>query len=296
MLPGFRLTARDIAIVEEVYQSKALTADQIAALLFTPSTVTKCDQRLRLLFDYVYLFRSEQPQRRSEPQKPLVQWIDEKGIEQVATNRGVAFSAIPWNPDAHRVGSQFLYHLLDTNTVQIAIRRAAETQGFTIVERKSEQALRLEGSQNTGVIPDYYFLLEKYFPRENTSRYLRLFIEVDRRTVTGEAKASSLSQRDWAHKVKAYLAYFHSDAYTKRYGSKAGRVLTVTTGERRARNLREITEKVGGKARFWFTTLDKVAPEIILTAPETALTAPIWSVASWKGLYALTNSGAAGER
>jgi hypothetical protein len=302
-LPGFRLTERDIAIVEEVYQNRALTSEHIATLLFTATTLTKCDERLRKLFHHRYLLRTEQPQTLAEGRKPLVYWLDKKGVEQVAINRGIDSSDIGWNPDRHKVGPEFLYHLLDTNTVQIAIRKAAEALGFSIVDRKDEETLRREhtvgsvstahqqeSKQSTTVIPDYYFLLEKYIPEEDKSRYMRLFIEVDRRTVTGEAKVSSLSQRDFAHKVRAYLTYFHSDAYTNRYGSKAGRVLTITIGEKRAQNLRQIAEKFGGKARFWFTTLDKITPKITLTFPETILASAIWSVSSWKGLHTLTGT------
>jgi hypothetical protein len=135
---------------------------------------------------------------------------------------------------------------------------------------------------NSNVIPDDYFLLEQPLPQENRSRVLRLFVEIDRRTVTGEAKASRISQRDWAHKIQAYLAFFRSEAYIKRYGSTAGRVLTITTGEKRAQHLREITEKNGGKAKFWFTIFPNVSPETILTAP-------IWTVASWDGVNSLTD-------
>ncbi len=295
-LPPLRLTERDNAIIAAVYEYRALTTDHIATLLFTPSTLTKCDERLRKLFHHGFLLRTEQPANVFEAIKPLVYWTDQRGIELLALNRGVDPSELHWKPNRHKVGTQFLYHLLDTNTVRIAIRKAAEAQGFTILDWKNEETLRAEhktdivsitgpqgSTQTTIVIPDDYFLLEKPLPEENKSRILRLFVEIDRRTVTGEAKASSISQRDWAHRIQAYLAYFNSEAYSRRYGSKAGRVLTVTTGERRAQHLQEITEKTGGKARFWFTTFDNVTP-------ETVLTAPIWTVASWEGIYGLTDT------
>jgi hypothetical protein len=74
----------------------------------------------------------------------------------------------------------------------------------------------------------------------------------------------------------------------KRYGSVNGkpapaRVLTITTGEKRAQHLRQITEKNGGKAKYWFTTFD-------IVSPATILTAPIWTVASWEGKYSLTDT------
>lgn len=283
-LPPLRITERDNAIITAVYEYRALTTDHIATLLFTPSTLTKCDERLRKLFHHGFLYRTEQPQSLTEGRKPLVYWLDKKGAEQLAINRGVEFSNIQWKPNTHKVGAQFLYHLLDTNTVRIAIRKAAEALKFTIVDWKAEETLRSElKTDNTNVIPDDYFLLEQPLPEEQRSRILRLFIEIDRRTVTGEAKASNLSQRDWAHKTQAYLAFFRSEAYSKRYGSTAGRVLTITTGEKRAQHLREITEKNGGKAKFWFTTFANVSPETILTAP-------IWTVASWEGVNSLTDT------
>src|SRR4051794_39835996 len=60
-LPPFRLTERDAAIITAVYEYRALTTDHIATLLFTPSTLTKCDERLRKLFHHGFLLRTEQP-------------------------------------------------------------------------------------------------------------------------------------------------------------------------------------------------------------------------------------------
>src|SRR5438045_956272 len=81
------------------------------------------------------------------------------------------------------------------------------------------------GEQKTTVIPDDYFMLDIPVLEEQRSRISRSFVEIDRRTVTGEASISNQSQRDWTHKVQAYLAYYHSDAHKKRYGSTAGRVI-----------------------------------------------------------------------
>ena len=76
-----------------------------------------------------------------------------------------------------------------------------------------------------------------------------------------------------------FRAYWRE--YRQRYGTDKGRVLTVTTGERRLANLKSITEDAGGRKKFWFTTFAQVSP-------ETVLTDRIWQVASKKGLYALT--------
>lgn len=293
-LPSFRLTERDTGVIEKVKDFRALTTEHIEELCFTPQTRSKCKLRLKLLYHHGFLLRTEQPQSLTEGRKPFVYWLDKKGAELIAINRGIEFSKVAWKPNMHKVGAQFLYHLLDTNTVRIAVTLAAQRHGMTIMDWRDEETLRKDhandvvtlkgpqgGEQTTIVIPDDYFVLEVPIPSERRSIYPRLFVEIDRRTVTGEASVSNQSQRDWAHKVQAYIAYYVSDAHKKRYGSTAGRVITITTGEKRAANLKAITERVGGKSRFWFTTFEQVSA-------ETVLTEPIWSVAGREGRYTLT--------
>lgn len=292
-LPGLRLTERDTAVIEKVYDYRALTTEHIEALCFTPTTRSKCKLRLKLLYHHGFLLRTEQPQSLTEGRKPFVYWLDKKGAEFIAINRGIEFSDVAWKPSTHKIGPQFLYHLLDTNTVRIAISLAAQQHGMTITEWHDEETLRKDhandvvtikglqgGEQKTIVIPDDYFALEVPIVAEGRSIYPRLFVEIDRRTVTGEASVSNQSQRDWAHKIQAYVAYYHSEALKQRYGSTAGRVITITTGDKRAANLKAITERVGGKSRFWFTTFEQLSA-------DTVLTEPIWSVAGRNGRYTL---------
>ncbi len=91
------------------------------------------------------------------------------------------------------------------------------------------------------------------------------FLEIDLRTVTGAA--STWGKRDWARKVSAYLEYYRSGKYQQRYKTKGLRILTVTTGEKRLANLKAAAERVGGRARFWFTTLEQVRTSDVLTDP-----------------------------
>jgi hypothetical protein len=139
-----------------------------------------------------------------------------------------------------------------------------------VVIRNAEGA-----EQKVSLIPDGYFRLHTCEPEEHVYHH---FLEIDRRTETGESRV--WGRRDWARKMKAYLVYFESEQYERQYGTKKGRLLTVTTGDRRLANLKQITEQLGGKARFWFTTFDR------LTA-QTALSEPIWQVGSRDGWYSL---------
>jgi hypothetical protein len=109
-------------------------------------------------------------------------------------------------------------------------------------------------------------------------------LEADRRTVVGQY--SRWGRKDWARKVRAYIAYFtpHSpeepSPYAQRFGTSRLRILTVTTGQTWLGNLKRITKQAGGRGRFWFTTFDQVTP-------ETVLTEPIWQKAGQDGLFRL---------
>ena len=95
---------------------------------------------------------------------------------------------------------------------------------------------------------------------------------------------SKWERRGWMRRIRTYDAYFKSESYRTRYGDRRIRVVTITSGNLRLKNLKKATEEVyqqikeaGGDAsvvnRFWFTLL---ADEM---DPAQLLTAPIWLVA-----------------
>ncbi len=278
-----RLTERDIAIVEAVYTYRALTTEQIARLFFTPSAHSQCLLRLKLLFHHSFLKRGEQPQTMTEGRKPLVYWLDQKGAELLAMQQECEVTELDWHPKQHLVKYLYLDHLLATNDVRIAFTLAATAQGITLETWLDDKTLKRNhandkvtltgpqgGVEQAAVVPDGYFVLE------TAEHRYQQFLEVDRRTITGQA--STLGAHDWARKIATYLAYIRSGKYEARYGTMKGRILTVTTGEKRLANLKAITERTGGKSRFWFTTFAQATPDAILTAP-------IWAVAAQDGLH-----------
>ena len=286
-LPPFRVSPRDRRIIRAVYEHRALTTDQIQGLLFpTKAGLTHCQHRLKLLFHHGYLFRDEQPTKLSEGRKPLVYFLDAKGAAVLSEMFDLERGELDWHPRHNVVSHPFLNHLLETNEVRVAVEVAAEQQEAVVRQWLDEKTLK--GSQmkeyvtfngpqggrfRAAIVPDGYFLLET---REWSFRF---FLEVDRGTVTGQW--NRYGRRSWAKKTRAYLAYYRSGKYERRYGSSKGRVLTATVNEKRLATLKTITEGAGGRDRFWFTTFDRVTP-------ETVLTAPIWHKAGDSGLYALT--------
>jgi hypothetical protein len=279
-----------VEIVKAVYGYRVLTTHQIQALLF-PSDgkmgiSSRCQYRLQLLFHQGYLWRDELPTRLSEGRRPLIYFLDTKGAQLLAELAEVELDELDWNPKHNDANHSFLEHLMATNNVRVAVTVAARRLGWSIGKWIDDRGLKSPqmktvvtltgpqgGKRRTAVVPDGYFVLD------NGTHVYHHFLEVDLCTVTGEA--SAWGRRDWARKVAAYLEYYRSGQYQAHYGTPSLRVLTVTTGERRLQNLKAITERVGGKARFWFTTFEDVDPARVLTHP-------IWQVAGRQGTHTLT--------
>lgn len=276
--------------MKAIYEYRALATNQVEALLFAPdkgqprpTKRSACRYRLQLLYHYGFVFRDEQPQKLSEGRKPLVYFLDEAGAEWLAEQLG---EDVDWQPRDNDVAYYpFLEHLLATNDVRVAMEISARNKQWRIVEWLDDQALKSPqmkdvitlrgpqgGEQQAAVVPDGYCHLE------TAEKAYHFFVEADLRNVT--AMASKWGVRDWARKVQAYLEYHRSGKYEERYGTKDMRVLTVTTGERRLAHLKAVTEKAGGKARFWFTTFEAIKSGDILTSP-------IWKIASRGDTFAL---------
>ncbi len=305
-LPPLQLTPRDLAIIEAVYSFRALTTPQIETLLFpgdgekfqpnakNPQSgkTNRCRHRLKLLYHHGYLYREELPVPLTYGRKPLVYFLDKRGKTALCEHFGLEPKEIDWQPRHNTVGDNFIEHLLQTNDVRVAVTVGAQQQDFTITKWLDDRTLRKQQNRDyvmvrgpqggkprkVAVIADGYFHLK-------TAGYeFHFLLEADRRTVVGQY--SRWGGKDWARKVRAYIAYFTPEEpdqpslYAQRFGTSRLRILTVTTGQTRLANLKRITEQAGGRGRFWFTTFDQVNPQTILTEP-------IWHKAGQDGRFRL---------
>lgn len=292
---GTRLTERDAEIVMAVYRYRALTSPLVQKLFFETNGSTeestgtgklnsRCQLRLQRLYEQGYLSRDEQPQKLSDGRRPYVYRLNNRGAELCAGL--LDDEELDWRPGEQPVSPYFLQHLLASNSVRVAITVAARHHGFTVEEWLDDRTLKrrqmtdtvtLRGpngaTQRAAVVPDGFFILT------TPSAIYNHCLEIDLCSVTGVA--SMWGRRDWARKVAAYLEYYRSGRYTERYKSHGLRVLTVTTGEKRLANLKAVTEKAGGRSRFWFTTFERIETSDVLTDP-------IWRVASSDDFRALT--------
>lgn len=276
--PGMVLRERDIDVIEAVYRFRVLSQAQIAALFFGSAATAQF--RLEKLYDHQFLERRFLPVSLGEGRSPTLYILDRRGVETLRSERG--YDAIKWFGTSKRLTADFLSHSIAVNDVMVQVTLACRKHGFELVQWQGENEVkadydRVTVQSGTGrrermpVVPDSFFTIlahERRYP---------FFLELDRGTMT-------LAR--FKNKVRAYLAYYKSGAYEKRYGLRSIRLLTVVStksqdgGARRLANLKAATEALTKERWFWF------APLAELTA-ATILTARVWYQATENEMKAL---------
>lgn len=275
-----QLTLRDLQILEAVHTARYLGTPQIQALFWGASPAGKfgpqkaCERRLRLLHAAGLVRRIEQPIKRGAGTKPYLYALAKKGADLLVTELGMDPSEMEWQPKSQEENYPFLAHLLATTDFRIALQKACSRAGLALEMWLDEKVLRTEGTDyvmltgpngemlKTAVIPDAVFMLAR-----GDKRAL-FFAEIDLGTVSVEP--SLWARKGWAKKVQAYGTYMNSAAYASRYEDRRARVLTITTSEKRLKNLKALAEKADEGNMFWFSTFAQALD------PSQLLTAPIW--------------------
>lgn len=261
--PPMRLTERDQEVIAAVYHHRILSQGQIERLLFAGTHRSVAQRRLALLYDHGYLDRRFLPRIGGLVTSPILYLLDKKGSEYLLAHRG--YDDIHWRPGDNSLGYEHIEHLLAINTFRIEMTLACRTHNLPLQTWLDDTTLKQDydrvnlprSAHPVAVIPDAYFSIAT--PKGDT----HFFLELDRGTMTSKR---------FKGKVLAYIAYASSGLAEKRFGTTKFRVLTVTESEKRAENLKNATEGVGGKRRFWFGTLADLRVERILTEP-------VWLVA-----------------
>ena len=289
---GIRLTLRDLEILHTLHTARYLTTPQVEQLFWSGGTrgrAKACQERLRLLHQHGLVRRIALPVRRGDKPKPYVYALDRQGAELLVSELGVESDELDWRPKAQEEHYPFLEHLLTTTDFRIALGQACARTGVQLQawvdEREPKRGPNVVyvnlhgpqgGSMRAAVVPDASFVLAR------EGRLGVFFLEVDLKTVT--VAPSKWERRGWMRRIRTYDAYFKSDDYRTKFGSRRARVVTVTSSALRLRNLKKATEAVfeqlracgeddSAQNRFWFTVMtDELEPNRLLTAP-------IWQVA-----------------
>ena len=263
--PPIVLTERDKRLLEMVYLCRCLRQDQIHSLFFGGAK-SASQHRLMLLYHHGFLNRIFLTTRASIQFSAVAYVLDKPGATVLQAEFGYSIPDLRSLPI--QTGQQFLAHTLAINDVRVSITVACRTQGYTLLDWKSESDLKANFDRvqiagrngrriSVSLIPDSYFALDTPLGKAY------FFLELDR---------GQMGLERFKTKIESYRAYVQQGGYTRRYGAKTVRVLTVTLSEARLLGLKHATEAVGGKDRFWFGVLSELTPDQILRKPA-------WNVA-----------------
>jgi DNA-binding MarR family transcriptional regulator len=256
----------DRRIVGLLYDYRVLSQQQIEQLMgLARSTVQRL---LKRLYDHGYLER-EFPPVSHIGSSPTLYVLDKKGLDLL---RRMGFEDVPDVPSKGLSGT-FLEHTMAINIFRIAITQACLAQGWEIAGWLTENELKADydrvrvagKKRSVALVPDGYFTVR--VPGKGLTHF---FLELDRGTMTVAR---------FREKIKAYVVYYKSGGYAKRYGAQGFRVLTVVDGigVGRVDSLVEGSGEVRGIGRrFWFGHLENMRPERVLDDE-------VWQIAGANG-------------
>jgi hypothetical protein len=250
--PNMRLMPRDIEILKAIADYRIMRQDQIQQLFFTSRSTAQ--YRLSHLFHHGYVQRHFLPVYAGW--SPTIYTLDKKGITLLRREHGMS-KIVVWD-DGN--GHEFLSHTLAIHDVRVAVTIACREAGYLLVRWLSESDLKADYDrvqiskhkddiQDVSLIPDSYFTIQT--PHGNASAFL-------------EMDMGKMSIGRFTTKIRAYIAYMRTGAYTKRYQTRSLRILTVTNSETRCTNLRIRAESVGADKRFLFTSKEAVTIQAVL--------------------------------
>lgn len=305
---GQPLTPRAMEVLSAICECGALTSLQISLLCFPlrynkgePYRDSYCLELLKKLREAGLIEEIERYQLKSEGKKAYVYRLSQKGRQTLAAWRKVSMVELPCRQKDKRLSKEYIEHFTLINDFRVVLMRAVFELGndarimtyYDDMDLKSRHSsdrltITLPGGKtesNVVLVPDGYFCLRV---QETQPWDYHRFIEVDRGTEIGKSNAG---YNDWVRKILKYREYIKRDgAYQNRYQAPGVAILTVTLSENRLANLKKITEEVGGKHRYWFTSIDRIFAR--KGEPLTkVLTEPIWEIATRNGQYSLLGAG-----
>jgi len=271
-----QLVARDLRILSRVYELRFVTRDHIQALEFAPTTASYCKRRLALLFHHAYLDRTFIPLTPGFGATRPIYTLAARGARIVGHELK---TDLDWRASDKNRELYFLQHTLAINDFRICAILAAQRLGLSLdwvderTLRRREMKDYVSDPKRDGaklaIVPDGYFRLDD----------ASFALELDRSTV---------EEKPFKTKVRAYGNWKLSGTYKKRYDTESLRVLFVIASKERdphrLERIKRWSEAEGARSLFWFADSADVTEHDIFTQP-------VWQVAGRDGRYALLTGG-----
>ncbi len=263
--PTFRLTERDIQIIQAVMNYRVLSTAQIRRLFFgVTSKSSQCDRRLKGLYHYGFLERQPQPTLHAGDNKPMLYSLTAKGAQLLREQSSESVSSFRWSRIKGSLRYHYFEHLLGVHDTRIAFMQACALLGFSmnkwIPEHEIRRAAFLCQKQagndknvaSLQVIPDGVC----QFSTDNATH--TLFIEFDQGSETLEKVFA---------KCQNYLTDHKSGKLAEQYQAETLRVLFVTTTAKRRKNILKKLQTLESNQHFAVTHRELVTAENVLTSP-----------------------------
>lgn len=250
------LTERDIAIILSVYENRFLRRDQIQRLYFPDASLPACNMRLKKLFDHRFLDRLYVPVAVGTAQ--AVYALDKKGADIVSKTLKIERSKIKWIREHNRVEFLFLEHTLAVSEFKtnLDLSITGSSKAELIFYQRGDKKLKLKMPDPDGIKKYLALYPDAFFGIRGEKGRSYFFLEADLGTET---------LRRFQEKIILYKRYWKEGTYSKDFGFKNFRVLTVTESQKRMANLMQATAKVGGKNMFLFTCFTNIADNSIFS-------------------------------
>ena len=294
--PNMDPTDIDAQFCNAVCTYRVLTSHQLQRLFQIGKTGT--NWRLSRLYQHRFLNRTFLPEEFGKGRKPPLYTLMIKGARLAARYRDVGLNNLDWNSNRKIPKSPFLEHWMETNNIRIAVALAAERLGFTIQQSLDERQLgrihkkhkvKIRGlrgkAKRVAVIDDWYCRIDSDLVTKG------LLWETDMGNVTIDSNQDSADSEsddtNWKERIRKHQALFAVPArrqpslYETLYKTRSGRLLTATTTPGRIDKLLRITQREGGKSKFWFTNLSEATNE------QQVLSGKIWRIAGQDGVHSI---------
>ena len=248
---GMRVTQRDKELLRLVYEMRQLTAAQIDSVLFKnchPSVGVRRRKKLRM---QGFLSARWAPISRSEGQSFYVYSLGPQGTGIVAESEGYSLNGVRKRQrQDERLSWLWYLHREAITDVRLSFLKACNRQSYTLSWQTDEElaARKLTTTLNgkkVPILPDAFFTIT--LPAKRAS----FFLEVQR-----ESRPFV-----WHEKARSFTAYVREGGYTRDFGAKGLRVLTVCSTREQAQGLHEKATELSIPELFWFGSLDQVCAE-----------------------------------
>ena len=251
--PPFRLTGRDIDVVESVNACRILSQSQVQRLHF-PSKNT-AQVRLNHLWQHCYLRRLYS---MGFVTAEALYALDRRGVELLQLERGLGRQQIrPYR--ATNLNPLTLEHTLSLNDVRIAAQLSAHCHQFNLTQWRDDLDAKADfdrvqlGQHLVPILPDAYFVV-----RAGREDY-HFFMEYD----TGREGLTTIER-----KLRAYQVYIGGGKCERRFGTSKVRVLFVVRGQaKRLDHLRGLAQPLPYAGYFWLSSYQQATTADFLAAP-----------------------------